>query len=102
MTRDAHACSRCRRLVAPTRVYVFESEARCLRCALRHRPTVRKALAVSLVVGTILTAINHGDAIVLGTLTPRAMVKILLTYAVPFTVSVYSVLASRRSRPLTP
>jgi hypothetical protein len=59
---------------------------------------IRKALAVAGVVGTILTAINQGDLIVTGQLGRVSTVKALLTYVVPFCVSVYSVLAMSRER----
>ena len=67
-----------------------------LRCALRHRPIVRRELATALVVGTLLTAINQDDAIVTATLTPILLWKILLTYVVPFAVAAYSALAISR------
>jgi hypothetical protein len=46
-----------------------------------------------LVVGTILTVINQGDAILTATLTPVLLWKIPLTYVVPFAVSTYSAFA---------
>lgn len=49
-----------------------------------------RALKVALVVGTILVAINQGDAVLNGTLTLEHCVKIGLTYCVPFLVSTYS------------
>ena len=69
---------------------------KCGRCALKHPPLVRKALATSLVVGTILTAINQGDMLLAGQLTPVLLWKIPLTYFVPFAVSSYSALAISR------
>ncbi|MGE0706304.1 MAG: nitrate/nitrite transporter NrtS [Vicinamibacterales bacterium] len=76
----------------------------CLRCAPRHPPVLRRALLTSLVVGTALTLINQGDALVTATLTPVLIWKIPLTYFVPFAVSTYSALAisrdmERRERP---
>ena len=47
--------------------------------------TPRKAALTALVVGTILTAINHGDAILMGETPPWA--KVLLTYCVPYCVT---------------
>jgi hypothetical protein len=52
----------------------------------------------SLVVGTILTAINQGDALVTLTLAPVLLWKIPLTYFVPYTVSTYSAVAISRER----
>lgn len=74
----------------------------CWRCALRHRPVLRRALLTALVVGTALTTINQGDALTAswlasaGTLAPALLWKIPLTYAVPFAVSTYSALAISR------
>ena len=47
---------------------------------------LRQSLIVSLVVGSILTIINQGDAMLAGHLN---MVKVVLTYIVPFLVSTY-------------
>jgi len=59
---------------------------------------IRKALALAAVVGTILAVINQGDLLLTGRITRVGVVKILLTYCVPFSVSVYSVLAMNRER----
>ena len=48
------------------------------------------ALKMSLIVGSILALINHGDAIFEGTLTLGNVVQIILTYLVPYSVSTYS------------
>jgi hypothetical protein len=74
------------------------SVVKCTRCALRHPPMLRKAVATSLVVGTILTAINQGDMLLGGQLTPVLLWKIPLTYFVPFAVSSYSALAISRAQ----
>ena len=68
---------------------------------VRHRglsgPVVRRGLRVSLVVGTVLTAINEGPTVVAGhpdlSLLPRAV----LNYVVPFCVSSYSAVAAARA-----
>ena len=70
----------------------------CLWCALRYRPVVRRAFRTALVVSTVLTAINQGDAIVTASLTPVLFWKIPLTYSVPYAVSTYSALAIGRCR----
>jgi hypothetical protein len=59
---------------------------------------IRKASIVAGVVGTILAVINQGDLLLRGQLSKGTLVKIVLTYAVPFCVSVYSVLATNRER----
>ena len=62
---------------------------------LMLRPVaVRRALKVSLLVGTLLVAINQGDAIMAGDMPP--LWKIVLTYLVPYGVSSYSTAALLR------
>lgn len=57
---------------------------------------VRRALAFAAVVGSVLIAINHGDAILAGKLTHTQWVKMGLTVVVPYVVSTWSsVLALR-------
>lgn len=57
--------------------------------------SVRRSLLVSVVVGSILNAVNQGSAIVLG---EQVVVwKIVLTYCVPFAVSTYGTYAGVRS-----
>lgn len=55
---------------------------------------VRRALRVSVLVGTLLVAINQGDAILGGTLGSEAYWKIPLTFIVPYCVSTYAGVAS--------
>ena len=54
------------------------------------RQVVRNALKVALVVGTILALINHGDRILAMSLNEESVLKILLTFLVPYCVSTYS------------
>jgi hypothetical protein len=58
---------------------------------------VRRAAGVSVVVGTILVAINHGDAIVRGDVTLGRALRIVLTVTVPYCVSTYSSVSARRA-----
>jgi hypothetical protein len=64
------------------RVKIFTRYAREPACVLR-------SLKVALFVGTILALINHYDAILSGTLGATGLLQILLTYAVPFSVSTF-------------
>ncbi len=48
------------------------------------------ATRVALVVGTILIAINHGPAMLAGSLSPSSYWQMGLTYLVPYAVSTYS------------
>jgi hypothetical protein len=51
---------------------------------------VRRACVVAVVVGTVLVAINHGDAILRGDFSLGRGVRIVLTVLVPYCVSTYS------------
>jgi hypothetical protein len=51
---------------------------------------VRRALAYAAVVGAILIAINHGDALLRGELGAGRLLKMGLTVLVPYTVSTLS------------
>lgn len=51
---------------------------------------VRRALVYAVVVGAILIAINHGDALVRGELGEGRLLKMLLTVMVPYCVSTSS------------
>lgn len=54
------------------------------------RPIIKRASLMALVVGTILIAINHGDALVRGQVDANRLVKIILTVCVPYIVSTVS------------
>jgi uncharacterized membrane protein YwzB len=67
-------------------------------------PTVvRRALVVAIVVGAVLVAINHADALIRGDVTMGRLVKIFTTVLVPYCVSTYSsvgaMLDARRQHP---
>ena len=60
---------------------------------------VRRALMYAVIVGAILIAINHGNAIFGGTLDTTRVIQMALTVLVPYTVSTLSsVQAIRRMR----
>lgn len=57
---------------------------------------VKRAARVAVLVGIVLAAINHGDRILAADIDLGLVVKILLTFCVPYSVSTYSsVLAVR-------
>ena len=69
-----------------------------LRQWLRRRFTagiLRRSFGVALIVGTILNLINQGDAL-FGSARLN-LLKMLLTYSVPFCVSTYGAVAYRLS-----
>jgi len=47
-------------------------------------------LFTSLIVGTILVIINHGDALLHGSIDTARVLRIILTYMVPYLVSTTS------------
>ena len=77
-------------------------EMRCLRHAIRHPAVVRRAVVTALVVGTVLTAINQGDRILAGDVTPVVLLKAALTFCVPFVVSTSGALGAARMAPDPP
>ena len=58
--------------------------------------TPRKAFLTALVVGTILTVINHGDLIIVGFWPP--LPKLLLTYCVPYCVTTWGAVTGKRAQ----
>lgn len=69
---------------------------KCSRCAVRHRPMVRRSLIVALVVGSILTLLNQGDILFAGSWNSALYWKIPLTFCIPFCVATYGALSSAR------
>jgi hypothetical protein len=57
--------------------------------------SLRRSLAVAVVVGTLLNAINQGPNLLAGE--PLVLWKLLLTYFVPFAVASYGSFAAYRS-----
>jgi hypothetical protein len=55
--------------------------------------TPKKAFLTALVVGTILTTINHGDLIVAGDVPP--IWKVGLTYCVPYCVTTWGAITGK-------
>ena len=62
------------------------------------RSVVRRALAYAVVVGAVLIAINHGDALARGELGPGRLLKMALTLMVPYAVSTLSSVQALRGR----
>ena len=92
------ACARCGRLTRKGYLFaVAEGSVRkCLRCALRHRPMLRRSVLTGLVVGTILTAINQGTVLAAGQFPGALFWKIPMTYSVPFCVATWGALTNSR------
>ncbi|HUS52871.1 MAG TPA: nitrate/nitrite transporter NrtS [Thermohalobaculum sp.] len=58
--------------------------------------TPKKALLTALVVGAILTAINHGDTILMGEWPP--VLKVFLTFCTPYCVTTWGAITGKRAR----
>ncbi len=58
---------------------------------------VRRASRTALVVGTLLIAINYGDALLGGTVSMLQGLKMALTVFVPYAVSTYSSVGALRA-----
>ena len=58
---------------------------------------VRRALTYAVVVGAVLIAINHGDALLRGEVSAERWWKMGLTVLVPYTVSTLSSVGALRS-----
>ena len=57
-------------------------------------PVWRRAVKVAVLVGPILVAVNQGDVILLGKLDVICLLKIGLTFMVPYFVSTFSSVAA--------
>lgn len=58
----------------------------------------RRAMLYAVVVGSILIAINHGDAILRGEISAGRFARMLLTVCVPYVVSTLSSVGALRAR----
>ena len=64
----------------------------------RSAGIVRRAIKVSLVVGTLLVIINHAPALWRGDFNPFRMFQMGLTYIVPYCVATWSSVAALLER----
>lgn len=92
----------CRHLTNPRAVFHFPTREggirKCWYCAVCHPPMLWRSLKIASIVGTVLAAINHGDTLLRRDWTLTTVLKILLTYCVPFSVATYSALMNNRVR----
>ena len=70
--------------------------SKCIRCALRHTPMLKRSFLVAVVVGTILTLLNQGDTMFAGDWKDSYYWKVPLTFCVPFCVATYGALTNSR------
>ena len=64
------------------------------RALLTQKSIHLRALNIALIVGTLLCLINQGDIIISGNITNIQWTKLLLTYLVPYGVSLYSAISA--------
>lgn len=93
---SASACARCGRSLTGRSFYLLGTEHRCLACALRYRPTLKRSALTALVVGTVLVLINQGGPLVSGAWPASLAWQIPLTYVVPFCVATWGALSNSR------
>ncbi len=94
------ACGRCERAFGGSAYELRGPDGiarRCLRCGLRYRPLVIRSLLISVVVGTLITAINQGNTLIGGRAGAELFWKIPLTYTVPYFVSTTAALLGARA-----
>lgn len=75
------------------------SNWRGIPAVVLHPGHLRKTVAVTLIVGTVLFLINQLDVVLTHHATTLTWVKVALTYVVPFCVSNYGVLVATHRRP---
>lgn len=68
----------------------------------RQPAVVRRSLSYAVVVGAILIAINHGDALLHGHVDGRRLLRMTLTVIVPYVVSTLSSVGALRGAMLKP
>lgn len=95
------SCAACGRALQRRARFLVQASnglaCKCFTCAVRHPPMLRRSVVISLVVGTILTAINQGDLLLRWHWTPSLWWKIPLTYAVPFVVATLGALSNAKA-----
>ncbi len=80
-------------------VYSFDRTSEkllCVQCAILYPSVFRRSLAISVIVGSLLILINQGDVLLRGSITSLVILKMCLTYMVPFCVSTISALSANR------
>lgn len=63
-----------------------------------NKKNVTTALAVAIIVGSLLNLINSYDVLLEGKFSGRNTIRIILTYITPFCVSLYSSVKATRQK----
>ena len=74
------------------------NDVRGWRSAATDRSILGRSAIMCLVVGAVLTFINHGDQLIRGELDSSMLWKVPLTFLVPFVVATFSGAAAIRTR----
>jgi hypothetical protein len=90
------ACGRCGRRMA-LGFQLRGGDLRCWRHVISHPAVWHRSLVTALIVGTVLTAINQGNLILQHGFTREILIKMALTYCVPFCVSTSGALGAART-----
>ena len=90
------ACACCGRALVVNSGFVLGGGRRCLWCAVRYRPMLRRSVLTALVVGTVLVAINQGATLAAGDVRPALLWQVPLTYLVPFFVASWGALSNSK------
>jgi hypothetical protein len=89
-------CGACGRQIAAG-FQVRGGDIRCWRHVVLHPAVWHRSLATALIVGSILTTINQGNLILQHGFTSEILIKMGLTYCVPFCVSTSGALGAART-----
>ncbi len=93
---QARNCIRCQRPLAPGAAHLIDGDYRCRRCTLRYWGLLRRSAQTALVVGSLLTVINHGVNLLQGHASAALLWQVPLTYCVPFCVATWGALINTR------
>lgn len=60
------------------------------------KAAIRRSVTIAALVGSVIIALNQGDILLSGAITPVILVKVLMTPSVPFCVSLYGAFIAYR------
>ena len=94
---ECSACQRYEREGGGFRLQTpYGPATKCLRCAVRYPPLLRRSTVIALIVGSVLVAINQGDILLARRWDGALAWKVPLTYLVPFIVATWGALLNSR------
>ena len=97
---NATACANCNSTLRQGKSFALKTSGgeitKCLFCALRHWPMLRRSLIVAAIMGTIISLLNQGNLILVGSWPVDLFWKVPLTYCAPFLVTTVGALSNGR------